>query len=187
MSKANAIAVQRDDLGLDGRLEHVTIAAGDRRHERDGWLGKCCGSPERGASLRRQRGEPAAGELMHSRGYRQGLAGIERSPVTLERPGKLEREEGVAARALMDPPERRSREGGVEAVAEKSGERPEAEWAHPDAVHSLLGKSRLEVRAGFALAHSGMQPTMRSARHRGAAARTAAPSRNRGRAIASRR
>ena len=129
----------------------LMIAADDRRHERDSWLGKCCGSPERGASLRRQRGEPAAGELMHTRGYRQGLARIERSPVTLERAGKLEREEGVAARAFVDPPERRSRESGVEAVAEESAQRPEAERTYSDAVHSLLGKSCLELERDLLL------------------------------------
>ena len=54
MSKANAIAVQRDDLGLDGRLEHVTVAVGDRRDERDSWLGKRFGFPSR-ASFQRVR------------------------------------------------------------------------------------------------------------------------------------
>jgi hypothetical protein len=73
------------------------------RDERQRRLGEGGGSAERGGGLGRQRSEPVAGKLVHVVGHRQTLAGVERSPVALERAGELERKEGVSPRGLVDP------------------------------------------------------------------------------------
>jgi hypothetical protein len=102
MSEANAIALALDDLRLDGRLEHVAVAAGRSGDERRRRLGEGRGGAERSAGLGRQRGEPPTRELVHVIGHRQALAGVERSSVQLERAGELEGEEGVSPGGLVD-------------------------------------------------------------------------------------
>ena len=138
-----------DHLRSDRRSERLLVDSG-RVHELERGRAGHSHDEQRRPRLLRQRAQPLADEVLERVGYRQRLRGIERRP-RIERPRQLEREEGIAARCIVQPQQGRTWESESEPVTDEALDRADAE--RPDG-QSLdrSGKRRLERRRRFAAA-----------------------------------
>ncbi len=160
VDEANAVSVELHDLRIDGGLERTAVA-GCGRNECECWLGEGRSSAEGSDRLGRKRGEPAACELVHVLGHRQALACVEGPAAALERAGKLEREEWIATRSLVDTAQCRAGKDGVEPIAEKPVERTQAERPDRNAAQPLLWEGSLEAQRRVRSASSCSQESDR--------------------------
>jgi len=127
-----AIGLRRPEEGLErppGRPRH----RGHHRQERPGGLGEL--------------GQPLLDDVLEPRRYREGLTGSERRSWA-QRPRDLEREEGVAARDLVDPLHERPGQRNAKAVVDHPVDRAEAEGPDREPEHPRVPQAALERRGG---------------------------------------
>ncbi len=149
MSEPDHAVRALDHLRSDRRSERLLVDSG-RVHDLERGGAGHSHDEQCLPRLLRQRAQPLADEVLERVGYRQRLRGIERRP-RVERPRQLEREEGIAARCIVQPQQGRTWESESEPVTDETLDRADAE--RPDG-QSLdrPGKRRLERRRRLAAA-----------------------------------
>ena len=149
MSEPDHAVRALDHLRSDRRSERLLVDSG-RVHDLERWGAGHSHDEQRLPRLLRQRAQPLADEVLERVGYRQRLRGIERRP-RVERSRQLEREEGIAARCIVQPQQGRTWESESEPVTDETLDRADAE--RPDG-QSLdrSWKRRLERRRRLAAA-----------------------------------
>ena len=149
MSEPDHAVRALDHVGSDRRSERLLVDSG-RLHELERRRAGHSHDEQRLPRLLRQRAQSLADEVLERVGYRQRLRGIERRS-HVERPRQLEREEGIAARCIVQPQQGRTWESESEPVTDETLDRADAERPDGQSLdHS--GKRRLERRRRLAAA-----------------------------------
>ena len=145
MREPNAVLLDLDHLGLDGRVHGARIGTRDGGDDSNRRVGQRRRDLDDLEGFVGQGREAFTDEVVEPFGHREDLAhaGVPAPP--LQRAGELEREERISARDLVQPTERRSRKDLVEPNVEHAMKRPEAERPDVDALHPLVRKSPVEA------------------------------------------
>ena len=104
MRETDAVAVELDQLGLDGGVERSVVSDGeDRRRRKRRCRGKYF------TDVLRLTGDSVTDQLLQPRGYGQRQTGIQLGATLRQHAPQLERVERVASRRLMQPLQERTR------------------------------------------------------------------------------
>src|SRR5258706_7053963 len=139
MGESHVLAVDLENPRVERLSKRTVEASAERRlQNRDVRVGQRWDGAYDLESCGAETVDAGVEDLVETRGNREVFAGGERSASALQRGCQLEREEGVAARGLPEPDQRRPRKRRVEAGTEQLVGRAEAQPREMDRSSSIL-------------------------------------------------
>ena len=145
MGGAHVIAGDDEDAARSGEVERLGV--GERVELPDAQVGAQRDGQEQPAHAVGEPVDPQPEEILDRVGHREVLADPGR-PVVDQLAPDLEREQGIAERGVVDPPQELARDAQPEPVAQDATDRAEAEWAEFHPLDAVRVERELEWRRG---------------------------------------
>ena len=139
------IAGDDEDAARDREVERLGV--GERVELPDAQVGAQRDGQQQPAHALRQPVDPEPEEILDGVGHREVLADPGR-PLVDQLAPDLEREEGVAERGVVDPPQELTRDAQPEPLTQEAADRAEAERAELQPLDAARVERELERRCG---------------------------------------